>query len=84
MIAALSSDVGNFDGRLDGWMRLLQLLSLLGIVGTALAFWNAWVIARSPGKRRLATLWAIIIALSALFLVWLMIDMRTLTLSLNF
>lgn len=84
MIAALSSDVGNFDGRLDGWMRLLQFLSLLGIVGTALAFWNAWVIARSPGKRRLATLWAIIIALSALFLVWLMIDMRTLTLSLNF
>jgi CubicO group peptidase (beta-lactamase class C family) len=84
MIAALSSDVGNFDGRLDIWMRLLQLLSLAGIVGTALAIWNVWVIATGPRKRWLATAWAVVVALSALFLVWMMFDMRTLTPSLNF
>jgi hypothetical protein len=84
MIAALSSDVGNFDGRLDIWMRLLQLLSLAAIVGTALAIWNVWVIATGPQKRWLGTAWAAIVALSALFLVWMMFDMCTLTPSLNF
>ncbi len=84
MIAALSSDVAYFDGRLDIWMRLLQLLSLAAIVGTVAAFWNAWLIATGPEKRRLATVWAVIIAVSALFLVWMMFDMRTLTPSLNF
>ena len=84
MIAALTNDVGNFDGRLDIWMRLVQLLSLAAIIGTALAFWNAWTIATGAEKRRLATIWAVVIAVSALFLVWMMFDMRTLTPSLNF
>ncbi|MEO7691922.1 MAG: serine hydrolase domain-containing protein [Sphingomonas sp.] len=84
MITALSTDVAYFDGRLDIWMRLVQLLSLAAIVGTVLAFWNAWTIATGPEKRRLATVWAAIIAVSALFLVWVMFDMRTLTFSLNF
>jgi CubicO group peptidase (beta-lactamase class C family) len=84
MIAALSSDVANFDGRLDIWMRVLQLLSLAAIVGTALAVWNVRVIAAGPERRRLATARAVLVALSALFLVWMMFDMRTLTPSLNF
>jgi hypothetical protein len=84
MIAALTSDVANFDGRLDIWMRLLQLLSLAAIVGTALSVWNVRVIAAGPERRRLATAWAALFAVSALFLVWMMFDMRTLTPSLNF
>jgi CubicO group peptidase (beta-lactamase class C family) len=84
MITALGSDVAYLDGRLDIWMRLLQLLSLVAIVGTVLAVWNVRVIAGAPERRRLATAWAAVIALSALFLVWMMIDMRTLTFSLNF
>ncbi|MDH7973121.1 serine hydrolase domain-containing protein [Sphingomonas sp. AR_OL41] len=84
MIAALSSDVANFDGRLDIWMRLLQLLSLAAIVGTALAVWNVRVIASGPERRRLAIARAVLVALSAVFLVWMMFDMRTLTPSLNF
>jgi hypothetical protein len=84
MIAALSSDVAYFDGRLDPWMRLLQLLSIVAIVGTALTVWNVRVIASGPERRKLATVWAVLVALSAVFLVWLMFDMRTLTPSLNF
>lgn len=84
MIAALSSDVGNFDGRLDIWMRLLQLLSLGAIIGTGLAIWNVRVVATGPDSRWFRTGWAVVVALSALFLVWMMFDMRTLTPSLNF
>ena len=84
MIAALSADVANFDGRLDIWMRLLQLLSLFAIIGTVFTVWNAWTLATAREKRWPTTLWAIIVALSAVFLVWLIIDMRTLTPSLTF
>jgi hypothetical protein len=84
IITALGADVANFDGRLDIWMRLLQLLSLAAIIGTALSVWNAWMLATSREKRRAATVWAVVVALSAVFLVWVMIDMRTLTPSLNF
>jgi hypothetical protein len=42
------------------------------------------MLATSREKRRAATVWAVVVALSAVFLVWVMIDMRTLTPSLNF
>ncbi|MDF0486660.1 serine hydrolase [Sphingomonas sp. H39-1-10] len=84
MLSALSSDVAYFDGRLDIWMRLLQLLSLAAIVGTAFAVWNAVSIARAPQRRIVALLWSVVVAVAMLFLVWLMFDMRTLTPSLNF
>jgi CubicO group peptidase (beta-lactamase class C family) len=84
IITALGADVANFDGRLDIWMRLLQLLSLAAIIGTALSVWNVWMLATSREKRWAATVWAVVVALSAVFLVWVMIDMRTLTPSLNF
>lgn len=83
ILAALSSDVATFDGRLDIWMRLLQLLSVVAIVGTALSVWNASVVARGP-RRRMATIWAVLFAVAALFLVWLAFDVRLITLSLNY
>ena len=84
MLSALSSDVAYFDGRLDIWMRLVQLLSLIAIIGTVLAVWNAWTVASAPQKRWASLLWAVIVAVAMLFLAWLMFDMRTLTPSLNF
>jgi hypothetical protein len=65
-------------------MRLLQLILIVAIVGTLAAFWNAWTIFRAPGRHRLRTVWAILIALSAAFLVWLCLDLGLLTGSLNY
>jgi hypothetical protein len=84
VLTALGADVANFDGRLDIWMRLVQAVSLAAIVGTALTVWNAWVVAMGPGKRILPTMRAAIIAVSALFLVWMMFDLCTLKPSLSF
>jgi CubicO group peptidase (beta-lactamase class C family) len=83
IISALSSDVATFDGRLDPWMRLLQLLLIVAIVGTVVSIWNVLVLAKTSGRRG-ATLWSAIFALAALFLVWLAIDVRLLTLSLDY
>jgi uncharacterized membrane protein YciS (DUF1049 family) len=65
-------------------MRLLQLVLILAIVGTAAAVWNAYNIARAPGRHRIATLWAVLIALAGVFLAWLCLDLGLLTASLNY
>jgi hypothetical protein len=69
---------------MDGWMRLLQLLLIVAIAGTVLAIWNAYGVVRAPGRHRIASIWAILIALSAAFLAWLALDLGLLTASLNY
>jgi uncharacterized membrane-anchored protein len=65
-------------------MRLLQLLLIVTVVGTLAAIWNAYVVAKAPGNHKLATTWAVLIALAAAFLVWLCLDLGLLTTSLNY
>ena len=68
----------------DIWMRLLQLILIVAIVGTLAAIWNAVVVATAPGKHVWATIWAVLIALAAVFLAWLCLDLGLLTTSLNY
>lgn len=84
VIAAINSDLTALNGGLDIWMRLLQLLLILAIVGTVLAIWNAWSVARAPGRHWVAAIWAVLIALAAAFLVWLSLNVGLLTASLNY
>jgi CubicO group peptidase (beta-lactamase class C family) len=80
----LESDLAAFDDSLDIWMRLLQLLLVGAIVGTAVSIWNAWTVTTAPGRHRFATFWSILIALAAAFLVWCALDVGLLTASLNY
>jgi hypothetical protein len=80
----LQSDLSALDEGLDIWMRLLQLLLVLAIVGTAVSVWNAWTVATAPGRHRFATVWAIVIALAAVFVAWLCLNLGLLTTSLNY
>ena len=81
---AVNNDLTSLNGGLDIWMRLLQLILIVAIVGTILALWNAYNVARAPGKHRVATIWAILIALSAAFVAWLCLDVGLLTASLDY
>jgi CubicO group peptidase (beta-lactamase class C family) len=80
----INKDLTALDDRLDIWMRLLQLVLVAAIVGTAVAIWNAWTVARAPGRHWVQKAWAVLIALSAAFLVWFCLDMGLLTTSLNY
>jgi hypothetical protein len=80
----LQSDLSALDSGLDVWMRLLQLVLILAIIGTVVAIWNAWTVASAPGRHRFATVWAIVIALAAAFLAWLCVNLGFLTTSLNY
>jgi CubicO group peptidase (beta-lactamase class C family) len=84
VLNAVNNDLTALNGGLDIWMRLLQLILILAIVGTLVAIWNAFSVARAPGKHRIATIWAVLIALAAAFLVWLFLDLGLLTASLNY
>jgi hypothetical protein len=84
VLNAVNNDLTSLNGGLDIWMRLLQLLLIVAIVGTLAAIWNPYSVARSPGKHKVTTIWAILVALSAAFLVWLCLDLGLLTSSLNY
>jgi ABC-type spermidine/putrescine transport system permease subunit I len=81
---AINNDLTALNGGMDIWIRLLQLALIVAIVGTVMAIWNAYVVARTPGRHRVATAWAILIALAAAFLSWLSLDVGLLTASLNY
>ena len=84
IVMAIDKDLTALNGGMDGWMRLLQLLLIVAIAGTVLAIWNAYGVVRAPGRHRIASIWAILIALSAAFLAWLALDLGLLTASLNY
>ena len=85
VLTAVNNDLAALNGALDIWMRLLQLVLIIAIVGTLVAIWNAYVVAkRGTGKRWVATSWAALVALSALFMAWLFLDLGLLTASLNY
>ena len=55
---------------LDGWLWVLQILSLVVLIAAAASgVWNAWVVLNSD-RRRIAKLWAIVMALSFLVILW--------------
>ncbi|MGN6057533.1 MAG: serine hydrolase domain-containing protein [Sphingomicrobium sp.] len=84
MLTAVNNDLTALNGGLDIWMRLLQLVLIVAIVGTLAAIWNAYAVATAPGRRIWATIWAVMIALAAAFLAWLCLDLGLLTTSLNY
>jgi hypothetical protein len=84
ILTAINSDLTALNGGMDMWMRLLQLVLIIALVGTLAAIWNAWTVARAPGRHWVRTIWVVLIALSAAFFVWLCLDLGLLTASLNF
>jgi CubicO group peptidase (beta-lactamase class C family) len=84
VLNAVSNDLTALNGGLDIWMRLLQLVLIVAIVGTILSIWNAVVVATAPGRHRVATAWAIVIAIAAALMAYLCVDAGLLTAGLNY
>lgn len=84
IIAAFTADVAAFDGRMDGWIRLIQLLTLLGVVGTALSIWNAFTVWRTKDAKWLIKVWSMLTAVAAFFVVWQLLNYNTVTFALNY
>jgi hypothetical protein len=54
----------------DIWLRLLQFLSPIVFFGAAIVgVWNAWIVVRST-RKWYAKVWAVVLALSFLAVLW--------------
>ena len=84
ILSAMGNNLEIMDGRLDWFMWLLQILALVAIAGTLLSLWNAFSVFSSKNRRWVATIWAVVAALAALFLVWLAFDLSLINFSMNF
>lgn len=68
----------------DAWLWLLQLLSLVVFVGgAALGVWNAWVVVRST-RTWYAKVWAVVLALSLLVLLWVAFTFHLIAFDVNY
>jgi hypothetical protein len=70
-VVAMLGDLEMTGASSDTWINLLRLFATVVLpVGAAIAVWNAWQALRSR-RRLLAKLWAVLLALSCLFLLWI-------------
>jgi hypothetical protein len=70
-VVAMLGDLEMTGASSDTWINLLRLFATVVLpVGAAIALWNAWQALRSR-RRLLAKLWAVLLALSCLFLLWI-------------
>ncbi|GFE85138.1 serine hydrolase domain-containing protein [Steroidobacter agaridevorans] len=68
----------------DGWVWLMQLLSLVVFVGGAIfGVWNAWVVVRSP-RKWYAKAWAVVLALSLLLLLYIALTFHLIAFDVNY
>jgi len=84
VVSSISSNLEAFNGGMDVPMRLLQLLSLIAVAGTALSCWNAYALFTAPERRWWKAGWAALFAFCALFLVWLVFAMHLISWSLDY
>ena len=69
-VAAMLNDLELTGPASDKWINLLRLFATVVLpAGAAVSVWNGWHVLRSQ-RRWLAKLWAVLLALSCLFLLW--------------
>ncbi len=81
---AAGSNIGLFDNPLDIWLRLLQLLCLVGVVGAGLAVWNMVRVWGEAGRSWWAKASVTITAAALLAFVWFVVTLQFITPSLNY
>lgn len=80
----LMSDLSLLSEKSDGWIWVMQLLSLVAFIGGAvLGVWNAWVVVRSP-RTWYAKAWAVVVALSLLVLLYLALTFHLIAFDVNY
>ena len=84
MLAAIDSDVGLLDGRLDIWMRVIQLLEIAAIIGTLVSIYNGYLTLKSANRSLFTKIWSVLVPLAGLFLTWFVLSMGLLTSGLDY
>lgn len=84
VVVLISVNLHVLDGSLDTPIRVIQILTIFGLIGTILSGWNAYFVVRDSEQKFFASTKAISIALSAIMISWFFVNMNTLTVALNY
>jgi len=79
-----NTNIGIFDDPLDPWLRVLQVLCLLGVVGAALGIWNTVRVWGASGRSWWAKTSVTITTLALIAFVWFVVSLQLVTASLNY
>ena len=83
-LTLMMSDFRRLSGGLDGWLWILQLLSVVVFIGAAgVGLWNARVVVGSP-RKWYAKAWAVLLALSLLVLLWVALAFHLIAFDVNY
>lgn len=83
-LGLMASDFKWSGPAMDGWISFIRILSLVVFLGGAVvSLWNAWVVLRS-GRRWLAKLWSVILAISCLTVLYVAIIFHVVGYSANY
>jgi hypothetical protein len=84
IVQSAGTNISVFDDSLDIWLRLLQLLCLLGIVGAGLSVWNAVRVWTDAGRSWWAKTSVTATMVALLAFVWFVVSLQFITASLNY
>jgi hypothetical protein len=77
-------DNAHVDGSMDGLLRLCQILTLLGVIGTLAALWNAFVTVTGSTRGWWGKTSAVLVALACVAFVWFVTAFHLLSFSLYY
>ncbi|MET0274418.1 MAG: serine hydrolase domain-containing protein, partial [Phenylobacterium sp.] len=81
---AANTNLAIFDDPLDIWLRLLQLLCLLGVVGAGLSVWNAVRVWTEGGRSWWAKISVTVSMIALVAFVWFVVSLQLVSPSLNY
>jgi len=83
-VTKMMGDLSLLTAGTDGWVWILQLLSLVVFLGgAAFGIWNAMVVVRGPRKWYAKT-WAVVLAVSLLVMLWVALAFHLIAFDVNY
>ena len=80
----ISTNLALFSATLDPWLRLLQLLCIVGVIGALIGLWNLARVWTEGGRSWWAKVSVTATSLALLAFVWFVISLQLVTASLNY
>ena len=83
-LSLISKDITILNDPIDPWLRLLQILGVLGIAGGVVGLFNVVMVWRDRGRGWWAKLASVLMAFATIGAAWIIIGQRLVTVSLQF
>ena len=84
VVQMTGANLSLFGPTLDPWLRVLQLLCIIGVLGSVVGLWNAARVWTERGRSWWARISVTAVALALLAFVWFVVSLQLVTASLNY